>query len=60
MAHNMTTASEGTYTVKEHDTLWGIAERELGYARRAFEIKQLNGMIDDVVYPGQVLLMPEY
>lgn len=48
-----------TYTVKKGDTLWGIAEEKLGYGRRFVEIKKLNGLSDDIIYPGQVLKLPE-
>lgn len=48
-----------TYTVKKGDTLWGIAEEKLGYGRRFVEIKKLNGLIDDIIRPGQVLKLPE-
>lgn len=48
-----------TYTVQKGDTLWGIAEKELGMGRRFIEIKDLNGLTDNTIYPGQVLKMPE-
>jgi len=33
-----------SYTVKQGDTLWVIAKRELGDARRIKEIADLNGL----------------
>lgn len=51
-------ASAATYTVKENDTLWGIATRKLGSGLRYTEIKKLNGLTSDVIYAGQVLKIP--
>lgn len=48
-----------TYTVKRGDTLWDIAERELGDPNRFPEIMKLNGLESDIIYPGQVLKLPE-
>ena len=48
-----------TYTVQKGDTLWGIAEKKLGMGRRFLEIKELNGLTDNTIYPGQILKMPE-
>lgn len=57
-----------TYVVVRHDTLWGIAERELGDPLRWSEIYQLNhgraepggATLDDPnwIYPGWTLLLP--
>ena len=49
---------ERTYTVKPGDSLWGIAERELGNGMRYEELKQFNGLSDYTIYPGQILLLP--
>lgn len=46
------------YVVKSGDSLGLIAQRELGSARRAQEIKQLNGMSSDVVKLGTSLILP--
>ena len=48
-----------TYTVQKGDTLWRIAEKELGRGTRYPEIKKLNGLTSDTIYPGQVLKLPE-
>ncbi len=48
-----------TYTVQKGDTLWRIAEKELGRGTRYPEIKKLNGLTLDTIYPGQVLKLPE-
>lgn len=53
-----TTTNNATYTVKNGDTLWGIASKQLGNGKRYTEIKTLNGMTSDVVYTGQVLKLP--
>lgn len=50
---------EDCYIVREHDTLWGIAQKELGYGPRFTEIKELNGMTSDTIHAGQILKMPE-
>lgn len=52
-------AAYTVYTVRERDTLWGIAERCLGDGRRFPEIKKLNGLPSDVIHAGQVLKIPE-
>lgn len=57
-----------SYTVKPGDSLWGIAQKELGQGSRYGEIYGLNREIIDSrnkkgsgkyqIYPGQVLKMP--
>ena len=51
--------SNRTYTVQKGDSLWKIAERELGRGTRYKEIKELNSLKTDTIYPGQVLKLPE-
>lgn len=51
--------ADGTYAVKPGDSLWGIAERELGDGLRYEELRQLNGLDGYVIYTGQVLKLPE-
>lgn len=46
------------YTVKENDTLWGIARAQLGDGRRYKEIMTLNGLTSDVIRGGMVLRIP--
>jgi LysM repeat protein len=57
--------SEDTYTatvvVRANDTLWGIAEEldynpDVGYVVE--KIKELNGLNDCTIYPGQELIIP--
>ncbi len=43
------------YTVKQGDTLWGIAKKYLGSGIRYKEIKAKNFLSSDNIYPGQVL-----
>lgn len=52
-------SSQGrTYVVQSGDTLWGIAERFLGDGTRYTEIQALNGISGDIIYEGQVLVLP--
>ncbi len=51
-------ANGRTYTVKSGDTLWGIAQTQLGNGARYGEIKSLNGLSSDTIYPNQVLRLP--
>lgn len=49
---------EDTYTVKQGDSLWSIAEKVLGDGSRWIEIYELNNLPSSVIYPGQVLIIP--
>ena len=49
------TDKERTYTVKPGDSLWGIAEREMGNGMLYEELKRYNNLHDYTIYPGQVL-----
>lgn len=53
-----TGSSKKSYTVKSGDTLWGIAQRELGSGSRWIEIKKVNNLTSDLIKPGQVLRIP--
>ncbi|MCL2461900.1 MAG: LysM peptidoglycan-binding domain-containing protein [Defluviitaleaceae bacterium] len=47
------------YTVRPGDSLWAIAQRELGDGSRYNEIAELNGIKDpNQIYPGQSLKLP--
>ena len=50
--------SSHTYYVQAGDSLWGIAQSQLGDGTRYQEIKALNRLSDDTIYPGQVLQLP--
>lgn len=52
------TAGANTYVVKSGDSLWAIAERELGDGSRYGELQRLNGLAGNMIYPGQVLKLP--
>lgn len=43
------------YIVKKGDTLWDIAAKYLGDGNKYKQIKQLNGLKSDTIYPGQKL-----
>ncbi|MFQ9923798.1 MAG: GH25 family lysozyme [Beduini sp.] len=45
------------YVVQSGDSLWDIAGTLLGDPTRYVDIKNWNGLIDDVIYPGQVLVI---
>ena len=47
------------YTVKKGDTLWAIAQRYLGSGTKYKEIKALNALNSDTIYPNQVLKIPK-
>lgn len=47
-----------TYTVKKGDTLWNIASDLLKSGLKYKEIKSLNNLNSDTIYPGQVLKVP--
>lgn len=47
-----------TYTVKSGDSLWAIADKQLGDGSRYNEIKTINGMTTNTIYAGNVLKLP--
>lgn len=47
------------YTVKKGETLWAIAQRYLGSGTKYKEIKSLNALSSDTIYPNQVLKIPK-
>ena len=50
---------EAFYTVKDGDSFWAIAERELGDGSRCVELAEYNGLtVKSVIHPGQVLKLP--
>lgn len=51
-------AAVKTHTVKDGDTLWGLAAKYLGSGARYPEIKKLNGLTSDLIKDGQVLKIP--
>ena len=55
---NDNTGSASTYTVNAGDTLWDIAQSQLGNGSRYKEIMTLNGLTSDIIQPGQVLKLP--
>lgn len=46
------------YKVKTGDTLWDIAENELGDGFRYKEIMKLNDFSTDIIKPGEILILP--
>lgn len=46
-----------THTVKEGESLWGIAKKYLGDGARYVEIKALNNLKSNEIHPGQVLII---
>lgn len=53
-----TEQQDTTYIIKSGDTLWGIAERYLGNGSKYSELKSLNGLTSDTIYPGQTIKIP--
>lgn len=58
-ANNSASTNYFTYTVKKGDTLWAIAQRDLGGGSKYKEIKTLNALNSDTIYPNQVLKIPK-
>lgn len=50
--------AERVYTVKAGDSLWAIAQRELGNGNRWQEISKLNGLTSTTIRVGQKLKLP--
>ncbi len=48
-----------TYTVEDGDNLWNIAQRFLGSGSKYPEIASLNNLNSDIIYPGQILKIPD-
>lgn len=48
----------GTYVVQSGDSLWSIAEKLLGSGAAYILIKTANNLKSDMIYPGQVLIIP--
>jgi len=48
-----------TYIVQKGDSLWGIAQKQLGSGARYPEIMTLNNLSSTAIYPGQVLKIPK-
>lgn len=52
--------TEKAYTVKQGDSLWTIAVRELGNGNRYIDIANRNNIANvNKIYPGQVLIIPK-
>lgn len=50
-----TQVSYNTHTVKKGETLWEIAKKYYGDGSKYKQIKKINGLDEDKIYPGQVL-----
>lgn len=48
------------YKVVKNDNLWNIAQKYLKNGSRYTEIKKLNGLTSDTIYPGDKLKIPKY
>ena len=53
----VTSNPDRQYVVEVDDTLWDIAGSQLGDPTRYVDIKHWNGLSNDVIYPGQVLVI---
>lgn len=49
-------------TVKEGDTLWGIAKQyyngKSDFRKFVYEIREMNSLKEAIIYPGQVISIP--
>ncbi|MBR3545077.1 MAG: LysM peptidoglycan-binding domain-containing protein [Oscillospiraceae bacterium] len=52
-------AVEKIHVVVKGETLWGISRQYLGTGRRYTEIKSLNGLTSNTIYPDQKLIIPD-
>lgn len=50
--------SQKTYTVVKGDSLWKIAQKEMGDGTKWPQIQSLNNLKSTKIYPGQVLKIP--
>ena len=53
------TGNPKLYIVKKGDSLWSIAQKQLGSGARYPEIMSLNNLSSTAIYPGQVLKIPK-
>lgn len=44
-----------TYTVKKGDSLWKIAQK---FGTTVYKLKRANKLSDDIIYPGQEIIIP--
>ena len=58
-SNNLENKNYFNHTVKKGDTLWAIAQRYLGSGYKYKEIKDLNALNSDMIYPGQTLKIPK-
>ena len=49
----------GRYIVQKGDTLWGIAQKFFGDGSRFSQIMSANNLMDTLIHPGQVLIIPD-
>lgn len=52
------TAAQKTYTVKRGDSLWKIAQEQLGNGARYKEIVNINNLTNNTIHPGDKLTIP--
>lgn len=51
-------SGDRAYVVKDGDSLWKIAQAQLGDPWRYPEIMKANGLTTEMIFPGQVLIIP--
>lgn len=56
---NQTGEAYTIYTVVKDDSLWSIAQKELGSGARYPEIMSLNGLSSTAIFAGQILKIPK-
>lgn len=46
------------YTVVKGDSLWAIAQKQMGDGTKWKQIYDLNGLKSETIFPGQFLKLP--
>ncbi len=56
---NTFSTTHQNYTVQKGDSLWSIAQKQMGDGTKWPQIQKLNNLSGDIIYPGQALKIPK-